>query len=135
VAASPIILAPLAHALANWPRVRLAILFGSHARGTAVPGSDLDVAVNAPGVDGLALAAALGRALGCEVDVVSLDDPGVPLLEELVREGVVVHEATPGAGALWRSRVLAQLETDRPWYARMRDAWLSRVASEGLPRW
>ncbi|MGH7296295.1 MAG: type VII toxin-antitoxin system MntA family adenylyltransferase antitoxin [Polyangiaceae bacterium] len=135
VASPSSITEPLARAIVTWPGVRLAILFGSHARGVAHPGSDVDVAVLAPGVDPLALAAGLGRALGCVVDVVSLADPGVPLLEELVRDGVVVHEAPPGAGAQWRSRALAQLETDRPWYARMRDAWLSRVASEGLPRW
>jgi predicted nucleotidyltransferase len=133
--APPAILQPLARALACHPGVHLAILFGSHARGAARADSDVDVAVIASGVDRFELAAAIGRALGCEVDVVPLDEPSIPLLEQLVAHGIVAYEAKRGAGALWHSRALAQLETDRPWYARMRDAWLERVAREGLPRW
>jgi uncharacterized protein len=111
--------------------VRLAIVFGSRARGTATPASDLDVAVRAPGVDLLELAAELSRVTGHEVDVVPLEDAGVPLLDRIVREGVGVHEARPGALATWRARALAELETDRPWFARMRERWLARVASHG----
>jgi hypothetical protein len=126
------ILAALRTALEAHAGVQLALLFGSRARGAAGPDSDVDVAVLGRGVDRLALAASLSRAVGYEVDVIDLADPGVPLLEELVRDGIVVREATPGTGALWRARALAQLETDRPWYARMRDSWLARVAREGL---
>lgn len=124
----------LRHALAGRKDVRVAVLFGSEARGTARAGSDVDVAVDAPGTDILELAAVLSEALSCEVDVVPLDDATIPLLEQLVRDGVVVHEAYPGAGALWRSHVLASLETDRPWFARMREAWLARVRERGLLR-
>lgn len=112
--------------------VRLAIVFGSRARGTATRASDIDVAVRAPGVDLLGLAADLSRVTGHEVDVVALEDLGVPLLDRIVQEGVAVHEARPGAVATWRARALADLETDRPWFARMRDAWLARVASRGV---
>ena len=126
------ILAALRTALAAHAGVQLALLFGSRARGAAGPDSDVDVAVLGRAVDRLGLAASLSRAVGHEVDVIDLADPGVPLLEALVRDGIVVREATPGAGALWRARALAQLETDRPWYARMRDSWLARVAREGL---
>jgi predicted nucleotidyltransferase len=110
--------------------VRLAIVFGSRARGTARPASDVDVAVSAPGIDVLALAADLSRVTGHEVDVVSLEDVSVPLLARLVQEGVGVHEARSGAVASWRARALADLETDRPWFARMREAWLARVATQ-----
>ena len=112
--------------------VRLALLFGSQSRGLADPRSDVDLAVDAPTVDRLALAATVSLTLGMEVDIVALDDPGVPLLEELVRDGVVIHEGAPGAAAQWRSHTLAQLETDRPWYERMSRAWLARVAERGL---
>jgi uncharacterized protein len=111
--------------------VRLAIVFGSRARGTATPASDLDVAVRAPGGDLLELAADLSRVTGHEVDVVPVEDASVPLLDRIVREGVGVHEARPGALATWRARALAELETDRPWFARMRERWLARVASHG----
>lgn len=112
--------------------VGLALLFGSRARGTATAASDVDLAVRAAGADLLGLAAALSRAAGHEVDVVELDGAGLPLLERIVRDGVVVHEARRGAAALWRARALATLETDRPWLARMREAWLARVAATGL---
>lgn len=112
--------------------VRLGLLFGSWARGEQRVGSDVDVAVLGS-ADRLELAAELGRALGREVQVLSLDaELGVPLLEELVRDAVVVFEGEPGAAARWRTRALIDLETDRPWYARMREAWLRRVAERGL---
>ena len=112
--------------------VRLALVFGSRARGTATPTSDVDVAVGAPGVDLLDLAAELSRATGVEVDVVDLEHAGLPLLARIVREGVLVHESPPGTAATWRAQALADLETDAPWFARMREAWLARVAARGV---
>ena len=112
--------------------VRLALVFGSRVRGTATPTSDVDVAVGAPGVDLLDLAAELSRATGLEVDVVDLEHAGVPLLARIVREGVLVHERRPGTAATWRAQALADLETDGPWFARMREAWLARVAARGV---
>jgi len=112
--------------------VWLALVFGSRAKGTATPLSDVDVAVRAPGTDLLGLAADLSRATSLEVDIVSLEDAGVPLLARIVREAVIVHEARPGTAATWRAQALADLETDAPWFARMREAWLARVAARGL---
>ena len=120
--------------LAGRTDVRVAMLFGSRARGTARPDSDVDLAVEAPGVDLLTLGAELGGALDLEVDVVDLDyvHAPIPLLEHVIRDGIIVHEGRRGAGGLWRSRTLATLETDRPWYRRLRDVWLARVAREGI---
>jgi predicted nucleotidyltransferase len=120
--------------LAGRTDVRVAMLFGSRARGTARVDSDVDLAVEAPGVDLLTLGAELGGALDLEVDVVDLDyvNAPIPLLEHVLRDGIIVHEGRRGEGGLWRSQTLATLETDRPWYQRMRDAWLARVAREGL---
>jgi predicted nucleotidyltransferase len=114
--------------------VQVAILFGSRARGTGSDSADLDLAVLAPGVDLLKLAAALSVATGVEVDVVSLADGSVPLLDAIVRDGVTLFERQRGAAAQWRATALGDLETDRPWYARMRDSWLKRVAEGGLGR-
>lgn len=122
----------LAAALRGRDDVHLAVLFGSMARGEPRAHSDVDVAVLAPGVDRLRLAADLAAAVGREVDLVSLQNASIPLLGQLVRDSVVVHEGLPGAGARWRTRALLALETDGPWYARMRDAWLARVAERGL---
>jgi len=115
--------------------VRLALLFGSVARDQAKPGSDVDVALDAAaGVDVFGLAAQMSLAVGCEVHVVSLADPGVPLQQELVRDAVVIHEGVPGAAALWRSHTLADLEVDGPWYAHMRDSFLQRLAMQRSDR-
>ena len=112
--------------------VALALLFGSRARGDASETSDVDVALLAPSADLLEIGARLSQASGLDVDVISLADPGVPLLDELLRDALVVYEGRPGAYATWRSHVLADLELDRPWYERMRDAWLARVAERGV---
>lgn len=125
--------ARLGELLAGRSDLRVVLLFGSRARGTARPDSDVDLAVVAEeGTDLLALGAELGEELDLTVDVVDLADPTIPLLEQLVRDGIVVHEGHRGAGAQWRSHTLTTLETDRPWFARMRDAWLAKVAREGL---
>lgn len=126
-------LACLRQALGAVAGVRLALLFGSVARGAEQAESDLDLAVDvAEDVDLPDLSAALSRAIGREVELVRLRDAGVPLLDELVRDAITVHEGTPGAAARWRAHTLVDLEIDRPWFARMRDAWLRRVAERGL---
>ena len=124
------LLAGLRRTLEDRHDVRLALLFGSRARGRARPGSDADLAVEAEGVDLIRLACELSDATGTEVEVVDLKEASYPLLKAVVRDGVVVHEAEPGAAARWRSRAIAQLETDRPWFERMRDAYLARLAGE-----
>jgi predicted nucleotidyltransferase len=122
----------LRHALAAFPKVRVAVLFGSQVRGTGRVDSDVDVAVLGADEEVLRIAAELSQATGKQVDVISLKDPSIPLSESLIREGISMYEAEPGLYAEWRSRTLATLETDRPWYARMRDAWIKRVAEHGL---
>lgn len=118
--------------LADRRDIRVVLLFGSQARGTAGPTSDIDIAVDAPGLDLLDLGAFLAGALNLEVDVIDLDEAPIPLLERILRDGIVVHEGYRGAGALWRSRTLATLETDRPWFQRMCEAWLERVRERGI---
>jgi hypothetical protein len=50
----------------------------------------------------------------------------------LVRDSVVIHEGAAGSAARWRSHALSELDRDRAGFERMRDAWLARVAREGL---
>ena len=118
----------LKEALSGRRDVRLAILFGSRARGRARPGSDADVAVLGDNLDLLALAADLSDASRVEVDVVSLDDPGYPLLNAVLRDGIVLYERERYADASWRTRAILQAETDRPGWERMRDSFLRRLA-------
>jgi predicted nucleotidyltransferase len=127
------VIARVRHALTGREDVHLAWLFGSRARGRARADSDVDVAVSGP-VDLLDLRAELTLALDLEVDVVSLEEATIPLLQALVRDGMVIHEGRRGAGARWRSQTLATLETDGPWYARMSEAWLRHLAEKGVSR-
>ena len=114
-------------ALAGRREVRVALLFGSRARGEHRPDSDVDIAVLGD-VDRLALAAALSRATGHEVEVVDLENAGYPLLTAIVDDGVLVHEGVRSAYPRWRSHALSQLALDRTWYARMRDGYLAKLA-------
>ncbi len=108
--------------------VRLAMLFGSRARGCARPESDVDVAVEAPGVDLWTLAADLSQAVGLEVDVVDLREAGYPLLKAVLRDGLLIHQGRKGALGDWRSQAIARTELDRPWFERMRDGFLRKLA-------
>lgn len=123
------IIEALRGALSGRKDVRVALLFGSRARGRAHEESDADVAVLGRNLDLLELAADLSDAARVEVDVVSLEDPGYPLLNALLRDSIVLHEGERGAAADWRSRALLQAETDRPGYERMRDSYLRRLAA------
>ena len=120
----------LRQALAGRTEVRLAILFGSTARGTDRADSDVDVAVLGREVDPLALATDLTRAVNREVQIVDLDAVGFPMLQAIVRDGVVVAEHEKGCAARWRSHALVDLENDRPWFERMRDAYLDHLAAD-----
>jgi uncharacterized protein len=126
---------PIHRALSAWPQVTLALVFGSVARGVAREDSDVDIAFESDGdVDVLGLAHVLGVAVGHEVHLLRLRDATIPVLDEIVHDGIVVHEGRASAAAEWRTRALCSLEIDRPWYARMRDAWLKEVAEGGLSR-
>ncbi|MFO0686414.1 MAG: nucleotidyltransferase domain-containing protein [Sandaracinus sp.] len=122
----------LAAALAR-THVRLAVLFGSRARGTGSAASDVDLAVLAPGdLDRIALSVRLERESGVPVDVTSLEEAPYALLLEVLRDGVLVFEREPGAHARWTSRTLCELETDLPNLRRMQRGFTARVAREGL---
>lgn len=89
------LLSGLRRALRTKPNARLAVLYGSLARGDADEGSDLDLAVtlvdDTP-AERRMLRDHLERVVGREVDVVSFDraeeDP--LLLDQIVREGRVI---------------------------------------------
>lgn len=117
-------------ALATRTEVRLAILFGSAARGTDRATSDVDVAVLARALDSLGLSRDLSRTLQREVQVVDLNAVDYPMLQAIARDGVVVAEHERGCAARWRSRALIELDTDRKWFERMRDSYLGRLAAD-----
>ncbi|MCG8462616.1 MAG: nucleotidyltransferase domain-containing protein [Holophagales bacterium] len=118
----------LARALAGRGDVELALVFGSRARGTARPDSDLDLAVLGRDLDLLELADLASRATGVEAHVVDLRGAGYPLLRALLRDAVRVHEGCPHAEAKWRTSAITRVELDRVWYTRMRDGFLRRLS-------
>jgi predicted nucleotidyltransferase len=98
----------LLQALESRPGVRLAVLFGSAARGQSGPGSDLDVGVLLePGTEGAAaLEVALARATGRRLDLVELDAAPPLLRFEIARDGRVLLERAPHSWADFRARAM-----------------------------
>lgn len=125
--------------LARHPEVRLALVFGSRARGVAGPEADLDLALErvwGEELDHLGLITELRSATGLEPDVVDVtpgERPGYPLLNAVHRDGIAVYEGAHHAEAEFRTRTLLQLSFDRLWYERMRDAYLHRLAEGPEP--
>jgi predicted nucleotidyltransferase len=82
--------------LADQPDIKLALVFGSVARGTARRDSDLDIAVQTSrhrpltAERRIALIENLALASGRPVDLIDLDQTGVPLLGEILRNGQLV---------------------------------------------
>lgn len=98
------LLAKLRQLLRTEPNVRLAVLYGSTARGTETPSSDVDVLV-ALGEDrpeaAVKLATRLERSLGRQVDVARLNrvrDRSPLLLLQVIDEGRVVLDRD----SVWR---------------------------------
>ena len=81
----------LREALDDLDGIRLAIVFGSVARGHATDSSDLDIAIlgERPLSSDLksAIISTLGRATGRPIDLVDLGRAGEPLLGEVLKNG------------------------------------------------
>ncbi|MGH8629613.1 MAG: type VII toxin-antitoxin system MntA family adenylyltransferase antitoxin [Burkholderiales bacterium] len=81
----------LADVLSRHPQIRLAIVFGSIARGSARRDSDLDLAVLAShplsAEEKIQLIADLAAHTGRPVDLVDLRTVGEPLLGEILKQG------------------------------------------------
>jgi predicted nucleotidyltransferase len=92
------VVSDLQQAFRTEPNVRVAVLYGSAARGEDSADSDVDVLVSfhhEEGADTVRLATALRRRLGRDVDVVSLDwiERRSPLLLlQVIREGRVIAD-------------------------------------------
>ena len=123
----------LRSAIAAGPPLRLVVLFGSRARGTAREESDADVAIFPEGVLSLEaelkLAAALSGASRLEVDLVRLDRADPLLAREAARTGIAVFEARPGEFSAFRANAIsAWLDFDET-IAPHRARFLARIAA------
>ena len=88
--------------------MRLAVLFGSTARGESGPGSDIDLGVlfEAGQESAAALEVALARATGRRLDIVRLDAAPPLLRFEIARDGRVLLERAPHAWADFGARAM-----------------------------
>jgi predicted nucleotidyltransferase len=112
------------------PRVRMAVLFGSVARGDADAASDVDVLVRIEGGwrEQAEAALALERALGRPVQLVALDQAPPLLLADVMRDGRVLADRHGDWARLTRrSEAIARA-------ARENDEQLERAAWEALDR-
>lgn len=103
--------------------------YGSFARGDEWPGSDVDLAVLLPPgaviPDKLALIADISRAVGREVDVVSLRDAGLDLVHEILRDGeqLLVQRASDVLG--WEAERMTDYAHFNPRRAEIVERYLS----------
>ncbi len=101
-------------------RIAYALVFGSHARGTARPDSDVDVAIGVAGGAPLplvrlgTLAADLEAAAGSPVDLVLLDDAPPSLAYRVFRDGRTIFVRDPQALRTRLARAILEYLDFRP---------------------
>jgi uncharacterized protein len=120
----------LIKALEAFPEVELAVAFGSEARGEATRGSDIDIGVQLKDKS-LAvlhrLEVLLGRAVGREVDLVSLDESPPLLRFEIARDGKLLLERRAHAWTDFRARAMVDWWDWAPLARRINRAAASRL--------
>jgi predicted nucleotidyltransferase len=115
------------------PGVELAALFGSHARGTASPDSDLDLALRLHPDDPREhdrLVTEIERAVGREVDVVVMDAAPPLLRFEIARDGAMLVERRPYAWADFRARAMIDWWDFAPYAEMFASAAIERLKRE-----
>lgn len=124
-------LAAVQSALRNDPDVSLAVAFGSAARGAASRSSDLDIGVGGVPPSRLsALAVALSRLAGREVDLIQLETAPPLLRFEVARDGVLLAERAEGSWAAFQARAMVDWWDWAPSARRFAEAALSRLSSD-----
>jgi predicted nucleotidyltransferase len=94
---------------ASLPQVRLAVLFGSMARGQRRKDSDVDLGLLLGPVsrrERLHVEAELARAAGREVDFINLDEAPPLLRFEITRDGVVILEREEGLWTRFKAKAM-----------------------------
>ena len=122
----------LTRALEDVPSVRLAVLFGSAARGAASADSDIDIGVSLErGSDfSPALRVALERAAGRTIDLVYLDTAPPLLRFEIARDGVVLVERDAHGWAEFRAHAMIDWWDWAPTARQMHQTMASRLRAE-----
>jgi predicted nucleotidyltransferase len=120
----------LRETLAAMPAVRLAVLFGSVARGEERAGSDVDVGVRLdPDSSALRqeIEVALGRAARRDVDLVFLDEAPPLLRFEIATDGVIHVERQPHDWADFRMHAMIDWWEWAPHARKIENAALERL--------
>jgi len=112
----------LRQSVASLPEVRLAVLFGSTARGTAGPRSDVDLGVlldpDTPDAR-LRVEVELGRAVGDRsVDVIFLKEASPLLRFEIAKEGLLLLQREDHLWTLFKEKAMVDWWDWAP-YSRM----------------
>ena len=120
----------LRQSIASLPEVRLAVLFGSTARGQARPQSDVDLGVlldpDTPDVRFKA-EIELGKAAGQSVDVVFLNQAPPLLRFEIAKEGVLLHQDQDHLWTDFKTRAMLDWWDWAPIAKRIEDALIQRL--------
>lgn len=114
--------------------VRLAVVFGSAARGVANAQSDIDIGISlAAEADAGSLSrlrVELERAAGRAVDLVVLDEAPPLLRFEIARAGTVLVQRDPHGWADFRARALIDWWDWAPTARMMHETMTTRLADE-----
>ena len=133
VSATSSVVNALRSALEPHENVRLAILFGSQARGRTRPDSDFDVLLRLEPEDresSRAVDAAIIDAVGPNVHVV-YEDEAPPLLRlEIARHGVVLKEAEEGDWVGFKRQAMVDWWDWAPWAQTIESAAIRRLRDE-----
>jgi predicted nucleotidyltransferase len=113
-------------AAAGHPGLRLVVIFGSRARGSANHSSDLDVAYDGS-TDELELMERLGRVARCDVDLVRLDRADVILKNRIAREGIAIYELNPGTFSRFAADAALEYLDLEPLLLESRRRYLRRI--------
>ena len=121
----------LADVFRKYPDIQAVYLFGSFAAGSALPGSDLDLAIvpRAPSIreERLSILADLIRHGFSNVDLVFLDTDDIVLKYEAVRQNRLVYQAEDFDRGAMYSRVVRQYLDFLPYLNVQREAYKRRI--------
>jgi predicted nucleotidyltransferase len=123
----------LREALAALPAVKLAVVFGSAARGKSGPGSDVDLGLRLEPHTATArreAVAAAGRAVRREVDAVDLDTAPPLLRFQIARDGVLLVEREPRSWARFKAQAMVDWWDWAPTARRIHAAYLQRLREQ-----
>ena len=126
-------LASVIEVLESLPAVRLAVVFGSLARGEGHPRSDLDLGLLVER-DSLAaqqeIEVAVGRAARRCVDFVYLDAAPPLLRFEIARDGRVLLERQPGLWTAFKAKAMTDWWDWGPTARQMHAAYIRRLRQQ-----